>query len=388
VRILLVTGRYYPHRGGLETVVHNLAREFNRTGHDVMIVTNRYPRTLPAAEVIDGIQVQRMQFLYPQMRFLREKRLDLLMASLWFVIFTSWTLLLAIRQFKPDVINLHYVGAPGFFLSMLHSFWRFPWVVSLHGGDVDGEPRLSRQGKRLFERVTRRADVITACSRDLARQAEALSPAVEKKLRVIHNGVDARRFATAPRYRHDQPYVAAVGQLASHKGFDLLVDAFANVAGAHGGVDLIIAGDGECRKELIAQVQERKLSERVHFLGRVDEPTVASIMAGSLFVAVPSKREPFGIVALEAMAAGRPVLATPVGGIPEFLPNGVNRQVKPDRESWTAALSDLLDKSQGGRLEGEANKAVAERFNWREVAGRYLDAYAAAMAAQATNVKH
>src|SRR5216683_3625552 len=233
MRILLVTARYYPHRGGLETVVHHLAKGYRRVGHHVRIVTNRYPRTLPAHEMIDDVPVTRMQFLYPQKRFANEKSFDLLAASCWFVPRTAWSLWRTLREFKPDIINLHYLGAPAVFLSALHRLKRFPWVITLHGGDVDGEPHVSPQGMRLFKRSTKQAEIVTSCSRDLATQAIALSPSIERKLRVIHNGVDAQAFARAQHYEHPKPYVAAVGQLVEHKGFDLLVDSFGDVAAAH-----------------------------------------------------------------------------------------------------------------------------------------------------------
>jgi glycosyltransferase involved in cell wall biosynthesis len=360
-------------------VVHHLAQEFLRAGHQVLIVTNRYPRTLLETEMIDGIPIRRMQFLYPQLRFVKEKRFDLPAASFWFVLFTTWRLGRTIRKFKPDVINLHYLGAPGYFLSILRAFMCFPWVVSLHGGDVDGEPHLSRQGKRLFRRATRQADIVTACSKDLAMQAIALSPSLEKELRVIHNGVDVPTFAMAQRYEHPKPYVAAVGQLVEHKGFDLLIDSFGDVAGANPDIDLLIAGEGDSHQKLTTLIETRGLFGRAHLLGRVDEGTVASLMAGSLFVAVPSRREPFGIVALEGMAAGKTVLATPVGGISEFLPNGINRHVAPERKAWAAALDELLAAAKRGQLNGESNRVVAEGYEWKQVAARYLEVYADAI---------
>lgn len=379
MRILLVTARYYPHRGGLETVVHHLAEEFQRAGHQVLIITNRYPRSLPAHEVIDEIPVRRMQFLYPQMTFVKETTPVLLAASFWFVLFTTWRLRRTIREFKPDVVNLHYLGAPAWFLSILNAFTRFPWVVSLHGGDVDGEPHLNNQRMRLFKRATGRAEIVTACSKDLLIQAMALSPTLEK-LRVIHNGVDVELFAKARSYEHPRPYVAAVGQLVEHKGFDLLINSFADVAATRPDVDLLIAGEGDSRQKLTALIKEREVVERVHLLGRVDENKVASLMAGSVFVAVPSRREPFGIVALEGMAAGKTVLATAVGGIPEFLPNGINRHTAPERKAWSDALEDLLSKHNSGELAGESNRAVARKFQWGNVAERFLEAYADARA--------
>jgi glycosyltransferase involved in cell wall biosynthesis len=101
-------------------------------------------------------------------------------------------------------------------------------------------------------------------------------------------------------------------------------------------------------------------------------------MAGCLFVAMPSRREPFGIVALEGMAAGKAVLATPVGGISEFLPNGINRHVVPERRAWAAALDEMLTAHKEGRLDGKSNQAAAEEYNWSRVAERYLDIYAEA----------
>jgi glycosyltransferase involved in cell wall biosynthesis len=374
MRILLVTARYYPHRGGLETVVYHLAREFRELGHEVKIVTNRYPRTLSAREVVDDIEVERIQFLYPELRFLREGRLDLLAASFWFVPVSLWNLWRAIQKFKPDVINLHYLWAPGFFLRILRSLIRFPWVVSLHGGDVDAHPNMTRQGRRLLGRVTQQADAVTACSRHLARLVADLFPAVEEKLKVIHNGVDWRLFAAASSYPHSKSYIAAVGQLVPHKGFDLLIGAFGEIASDYPEVDILIAGEGASRRSLEALVDKVNLTGRVHFLGMVCEQTVASIMAGSLFLAVPSKREIFGLVALEGMASGRLVLTTPVGGIPEFLPN-CNSMVKAEHGAWTAALAEMVSRTRLGAFDIEHNRNVAERFGWIYVAQAYLDCY-------------
>src|SRR5216683_3244690 len=127
MRILLVTARYYPHRGGLETVVHHLAKGYRRVGHHVRIVTNRYPRTLPAHEMIDEVPVTRMQFLYPQKRFVKETRLDLLAASCWFVPFTAWSLWQTLQGFEPDIVHLQYLGSPAPFLSLLRRLKKFPW---------------------------------------------------------------------------------------------------------------------------------------------------------------------------------------------------------------------------------------------------------------------
>jgi glycosyltransferase involved in cell wall biosynthesis len=377
MRVLLVASRYLPHRGGLETVVYHLAQELRSAGHEVVVVANRYPRTLRGYEVIDGVTVSRLHFLYPRARFARERRPDLLLAGCWYIWWTTWTLGQIIRSYRPDVVNLHYLGSAGLFLWLVRRWLCFPWVVSLHGGDVDGEPYLSRHDAWRFQAVTGSAEVVTACSRALASQAIELSPALSSKLQVIHNGVACQSFASATPYGHPRPYLVAVGQLVPHKGFDLLIDAFGDVASIFPNVDLLIAGEGEQRARLAESVRARGLADRAHLLGRVDEATVASLMAGSLFVAVPSRREPFGIVALEAMAAGKRVLATPVGGIPEFLPPEANRLVEPDRRTWAVALGEFLAAEAP---DGAANQIYAQGFAWDRVAARYIEVYSRARA--------
>jgi glycogen(starch) synthase len=380
VKILLVASRYLHHRGGLATVVHHLAQEFHSSGHEVLVVANRYPRSLPDNETIDGVSVKRLLFLYPQSRFLRQKRADLLLASFWYVWWTTCALARVIRDYEPDVVNLHYLASPGFFLWLLQPWLRFPWVVSLHGGDVRGEPYRSRFNAWLFQAAMSRADSITACSGRLAAEAIQLAPVPPGKMHVIHNGVDCERFATATPYAHPRPYVVAVGQLVPHKGFDLLINAFGDVADAFPDVDLLIAGDGECRSQLTELISLRGLARRVHLIGRVDEHTVASLMAGCLFVAVPSRREAFGIVALEGMAAGKRVLATPVGGIPEFLLPATNRMAEPGQAVWAKALADWLSLDRSV-LDGAANRVWAQRLGWPQVAPQYLHACSEAISA-------
>ena len=122
-------------------------------------------------------------------------------------------------------------------------------------------------------------------------------------------------------------------------------------------------------------VLQKKLDKHVQLLGRVDEVMVASLMAGCLFVAMPSQREPFGIVALEGMAAGKAVLASPVGGLPEFLPVPPNRLVLPEVAEWVTALDEWLSLALDGRLKADGNVQEARKRDWSNVARQYLRTY-------------
>jgi glycosyltransferase involved in cell wall biosynthesis len=165
----------------------------------------------------------------------------------------------------------------------------------------------------------------------------------------------------------------AVGQLAEHKGFDLLIRAFARVAAHYPAVDLVIAGEGPQRVSLQHVIAAHGLDGRVELVGRISSAEVASLMRGSHIVAMPSRAEAFGLVALEAMAAGRPVLATPVGGLPEFANTTVNRLVPPDVELWATALSEMLARYSNepptAMLE---NQQAAVPYSWEGVTQRYL----------------
>lgn len=375
MRNFIIASRYFPHRGGVETVVNQVSVQLVQSGHSVAIVTSRYPRTLPRRETLDGIPVTRLFFLYPQLAYLKTGRLDLWVAG---VVFFPWTLLqlaLLLRAYKPDVVNLHYLGAPGLFVWILHRLFRFRLVVSLHGGDVDGEPYRSRFNRWLFRAVLARADAITACSRALLDQAMQLAPDIEPKTRVIHNGVDTELFATAEPYSHPRPYILAVGQLLRHKGFADLIAAYAQAQRDLAGFDVLIAGNGPERQSLEMQAVTEKLNGRIHFLGAVGRERVASLMRGAAAIVISSRREPFGIVALEAMASGRPIIATPVGGLVEALQDAV--------VTWTPAgdsqkLAEALVAVTSGYQDAPStlNQAQAQLFAWQAVADKYLSVFA------------
>ena len=366
MRVLMIASRYFPHRGGLETVVNEVAKQLKWGGHSIAIITNRYPNRLPKREWIDGIDVTRFQFLYPRLGYLKSGRIDLWLAGFLYFPLTLVQLFVLILRFQPDVVNLHYLGSPGFFLWLLQPLLRFRLVVSLHGGDVDGEPFQSKFNRWLFHVVLRRAHKVTACSRALLDQAVALEPQIASKSQVIHNGVDVDLFANAQPSAHQRLYLLAVGQLERHKGFDVLVSAFARVSLDCPNLDLLIAGNGSQRAALETQIQAAKLNEHVKLLGAVDRAQVASLMRGSLAVVIPSRREPFGIVGLEAMAAGKRIIATRVGGLIEALDGALVTWIGMDD---VHGLADALE-SQLRAGAGIEQKRPAVR-DWTIVADEY-----------------
>jgi glycosyltransferase involved in cell wall biosynthesis len=247
------------------------------------------------------------------------------LASLYYAPTVRAWLSRLVRTFRPDVVNVHFPDGQIPFVLALRQKYKFRLVVSLHGHDVErfmaaeGQNRGADQDSRGLRAILREADAVTACSKYLLEEVCQLEPGVAAKGTFIYNGIDPARFQDKTPYRHPRPYILALGRLTRKKGFDLLLEALARTGPAAEGFDLILAGEGEERAALESLTLQRGLGNRVRFLGRASGEEVLQLLYGCRFVAVPSRAEPFGIVALEAQAAGKPVLATRVGGMAQFL---------------------------------------------------------------------
>jgi glycogen synthase len=376
MRILLMSASYAPVLGGLQTVTAALAGALTRRRHEVRVVTGRYPRTLPARDEIDGVPVERRLFLRPRLAQLRGGRADLFVASLYHTPAVRLGLARLMRTFRPDVVNVHFPDAQIPFVLSLRRRFRFRLVVSLHGHDVERfSPEDARRDvSRDLRGLLLEADAVTACSRHLLRAACNLEPSVGPKGMTIYNGIDPDRFRDGDSCRHSRPYVLALGRLTWKKGFDLLLEALARLGPR--GPDLLLAGQGEQQSELESLARRLGLSGRVHFLGTVSQAEVVRLLNGSLFLAVPSRAEPFGIVALEALAAGKPVLATRVGGMAEFLSDlpsdgGMVCLVPADIDGLEQGLLDRLAFAASGRDGVATGVRIREDYSWARAIQRY-----------------
>ena len=377
MRILLVASGYRPHIGGLQTAVEQIASRLQACGQSVLVVTNRYPRSLPSREILNGIRVFRMLFLFPRLQQLRNARLDLFLAGLWYCPVTLLRLFLLINRYKPDVVNLHYVGSPTLFVLSLYLVRHFPLVVSLHGGDVDGEPLKNRFNRWMFCAITERAGVVTTCSDFLVRQATEYAPDIMRKCVVIRNGVDIELFSKAPAYKQDRPYLFCVGQLETHKGFDVAISAFAQLQNDFPVLDLLIGGIGSQERALARAAGRLGLGSKVKLLGRLDHSQIASYMRGSSAVLIPSRREPLGIVALEARTANSRIVASNVGGLVEALDGYPAWWVIPNSaDELRRAIVSLLS----GQMPDTARVAPRrdshiEVLSWDQASEKYFNLY-------------
>lgn len=409
MRILIAPHSYPPVLGGLQTVAHAVARQLLRRGHEVQVATNRYPRRLAPRDVQDGVPVRRWIFMKPTMNQLRGRRPDLFLASLYCHPASLMRFQRLVRSFRPEVVNVHFPdGQIAAVLQARRSF-SFRLVVSLHGHDVErferearrGDARRSPYDRTALSDLLRKADAVTACSQNLLDKAARFEPSVAGKGVAIPNGVDPDRFADKVKHSHPRPYLFACGRLNRTKGFDLLLEAFSLAAADGPPVDLIVAGDGEERAALQVQSERLGLAERVRFLGRATPEQVVQLLNGCSFVVIPSRSETFGIVALESLAAGKPILATRVGGLCQLLAEfnaaaaarrrkkegeatlavgereAAVMMVEPDVGDLAGGLRNWLSRRCSPTVDASDRAHVLEQYSWDRVAQRYEEALAA-----------
>ncbi len=371
--ICLVVASYSPNFGGLQRTTSMLAVALQARGHEVEVLTQRYPRSLPASEVIDGVPVRRLLFLTPRLRSLLAGRIDLFLAGLVLFPVTLVRMVWYIRRRGPDVVNLHFVGDPTLFVLLARLLCRFRLIVSLHGDDVEGLGRGTWFDRRLFRMALSRANAVTACSAYLLRQATRLVPAIKRKGRVICNGVDV---SANPPSLAPGPTLLAVGRMVPAKGFDLLLHALAALPYSGAPPTLALIGDGPERAALEALATRLGVADRVAFPGRKDAAGVAAAIAACQVLVAPSRQEAFGIVALEAMAAGKPVVATRVGGLPELLAGAASIMIPPgDVGALVAGLSDALERVMAEPAFGGTNREHARQFSVALMADRFSALY-------------
>lgn len=217
------------------------------------------------------------------------------------------------RARRPDVVYAHFLVPAGLIAAV---GGRAPLVVTAHGRDVRnvGELPGVAAATRL---VVRRAHTVVCVSEYLRRELETRLPEAQGKTEVVSSGVDLERFALEPAPDGPARYLC-VGSLTERKNVVRLAEAFAQLDDG----TLTFVGDGPLRGRLEGR-------DRVSVHGRVAHDGIPALLAQSHVLAQPSLLEPLGQSLLEAMATGRPVVATRIGGPPEFVPPAAGVLVDP-----------------------------------------------------------
>lgn len=294
--------------------------------------------------------------------------------SIAFRLAASW------KKNRFDLIHTHLFTADlwGRFAGL---FSQVPIVSTSH---TTSDPNIGPLGRWLDRMLDRRNNAVICVSEAVRRYRIEEAGFDPKKLHLIENGIDLDRFQkTASKEEMEsrlglpsgRRWAVIVGRLVSLKGHRFLIDALSLLVKDIPDLGLLIVGDGEEEKELKKLVDEKGLMERIFFLGLRRD--IADILGMSEVLVLPSSREGLPIVLLEAMAAGLPVVVTPVGGIPEVVMEGkTGFFVSQEPMSIASALRRIFENPAMARAMGsDARKLIEERYDIRVVARRYENLY-------------
>jgi glycosyltransferase involved in cell wall biosynthesis len=259
----------------------------------------------------------------------------------------------AARRFRPDVVYAHFLVPSGLTAALAS---RAPLVVTAHGRDVRNVGTVPGIAT-LTRRTIARAAAVIAVSDYLRRELETKVPEARGKTEVIDSGVDLERFRVEPA-PEGGPRFLCLGALSERKNVVRLADAFAQLV--DGSATLTFVGDGPLRSRLEGRA-------RIELAGSVPHDEIPAHIARAQVVCQPSLIEPFGQAVLEAMACGRSVVATRIGGPPEFVPPEAGVLVDP---LDVDALADALRAAAALPCPNPAARTAAERHDVREQARR------------------
>jgi glycogen(starch) synthase len=343
VRILLVTKAFSRTSGGAENHIYNLVQQLKDT-HDFTILTSATHNDL-----VDGVNIIRLPSTLRVMDYIFSAKLKRVLKSM-------------IDQF--DLVHCHnyccYYVDTAARIAKQHGK---PLVITNHGvfpsRNMFTAALMFLYNHTIGIRTWRLADTIISVS-DFAKQTIVRMGAPARNNRVIHNGIDLDEFdfISSDVVRH-QGIILYVGRIVPEKGLDFLVDALSTMD--KGSYRLLVAGDDSTPygANVRRRVEARGLSRRVLLCGKQERKSLIKMYRSSSVFVLPSSYEPFGIVLLEAMAAGLPVVATRVGGVPEILAGTRNRMVSfGDVDGLARAIKDLA----GRKDIGEQNLTYVKRF--------------------------
>lgn len=350
------------HLAGTEIATYNIAKNLATRGHKVHVITS----------VDEGLSKERIEDGFYIHRISRQKVRFFGVMLFWLRIF--WLL----KKINPDIVHAQSIGMgmPAF---LARKLLRKPYVVWGRGSEVY-LPWLYK--KPISKLVMRSASAVIALTEDMKRRMREIC---NREVSVIPNGIDLDRFQglnpgtlrEGLKVNSDEKLILFVGGLKPIKGIEYLIQAMSSIKQSETKAKLLLVGQGEERERLEQLAKSLGLNDYVRFIGEIPNEEVPEYMAASDVFVLPSLSESFGIVNLEAMASGLPIVATRVGGLPEIIKEGNNGflvEPKNPKEIAEKVLLILKDEELSSRIS-RSNKEKAKRYSWESIVERLEEVY-------------
>lgn len=384
MRVLLVSWEYPPVVvGGLGRHVGALATHLADAGHEVVVLT-RQPTgtdasTHPTTDtVVDGVRVLRVAEDPPHLEFVRD--LVAWTLGIGHAMLRAATVLL--RDWHPDVVHAHdwLVAHAAIGLRELTGV---PLVATIHATEAGRHggwlsAPLNQQVHSVEWWLANAADAVVTCSHAMREEVAGLFDVDPEGITVLHNGIDASPWAGGTDPAGGAPVLVTFGRLEWEKGIQDVIAALPAIRRAHPGTRLMVAGTGSHAGWLADRAREARVRRAVVMLGHVADDRLVSLLSSASAVVLPSRYEPFGIVALEAAAAGAPLVASRAGGLGEVVLDGVTGlSFDPgDVAGCVRAVTAALDDPVAARYRADvARDRLATDFAWPAIAADTVALY-------------
>lgn len=379
--VVMLSWEYPPFLvGGLSRHVHALSRELAQQGVTVHVLTRSSPG-LPTYAVEEGVHVTRVLPYFQEPADFR-----LWACHLNFGLLEAGARLLS--QIEGPVLLHAHDWLVAYAARGLKHLFRAPLVATVHATEHGRNQGIHDQGQQYINDIewwlTYEAWRVIVCSESMRHEVRRLFGLAEDKVAVIPNGIALQPASDdeppPPRERYaapDERLIFHLGRLVPEKGAGVLLEALPRLLQRHN-VRLVIGGVGPFRGDLERRARELGIAHRVHFAGWLSEQAAQALYGYADVAVVPSTYEPFGIVALEAMAAGAPLVASDVGGLADIVQHGWNGlKALPGHVHSLAEQIDrlLTDRALARRLAAEGQRQARDRYSWQGVARATIDLY-------------
>ncbi|MCW2277255.1 glycosyltransferase family 4 protein [Heliophilum fasciatum] len=377
MRILMLSWEYPPKSvGGLAPHVHGLAGELVRQGHEVHVVTQGDDQ-LPALDHDRGVVVHRIQA-----------------NSIWSLdfiggihqlnfVFLEKAMTLPSQYGPFDIVHAHdwLVAFAG---RALKNAWEVPMIATIHATEWGRHNGLHTDLQRYISQIEwwlcYESWRVIVCSQAMQGELQRIFQVPADKLSVIPNGVHAEDFRAdkvSPDFNRNwyasdhERILLYVGRLVWEKGIQVAIEAMPEILHTHPQVKLVIGGSGVQRGYLEALARQRGVAHKVHFAGYLEHGPKVGLLRAAEVALFPSLYEPFGIVALEAMASNTPVLVSDTGGLGEIIQhrvNGVKAHVNNPGSVAYQVRQLLSDDRLAHAVTKQAAKDVTQKYSWQAIA--------------------
>lgn len=327
-------------------------------------------REIPLETKVDGIEVYYPRYLeFPKSLFmeysgyLMYKGIERTIEDIY-------------KDFKFDLIHANVALPDGFCGSILKKKYNVPLVITIHGQDLQVVVNKNSRCKRNVYRAMRESDELIVISNKLKDLIEDND--LKNRAHVIHNGVDLDNNYEALPCSNDIKTILSVSNLYKFKGIDLNLHAFSRLYKKYPDIRYTVIGDGPERDNLVKLSESLKIADRVKFLGRLSHDRAIAYMKSSDIFCLPSYNEGFGVVYLEAMSVGKPVIGVLGQGVSDIVINMKNGiLVRPNNiDDIVDALDYLLKNPDASRDMGlNGMNIVRNGWTWNHNAKKTIEVY-------------